>query len=138
MVFSSWVLSRAVWLMTCLSLRVGQGMLIPVVLLMPSLSVFLHALGARVASTKCYTFSTCPATRAELRMKRWTHINSTVQVCNSVRDLGGHLNFGVALCGTTFNKRLQRAITMARALAFKPWGLASKQSLTHMLILPLA
>ena len=61
-----------------------------------------------------------------------------VQVCNSVRDLGGHLNFGIALCGITFTDRLRRAITMARALAHTPWGHASRVSLIHMLILPLA
>ena len=99
---------------------------------------YLHALGAKAAPAKCYTFSTCTATRDELRCKHWVHANSTIQVCNSVRDLGGHLNFGIALCGSTFNARLRRAITMARALAFKPWGHTNKVSLIHMLILPLA
>ena len=99
---------------------------------------YLHALGAKVSASKCYTFNTCPGTREQLARKFWVAIGACVQVVTSMRDLGGHMNLGLVLCGSTLNARLLRAITMARALAAKPWGLHDKLKLVKGLILPLA
>ena len=81
---------------------------------------FLHALGAKVAATKSYLFSTCTATRAIFRDRYWIHIGAKVQVFMSMRDLGGQLCLGTRLLGTTINQRIHKATELCLALCHRP------------------
>ena len=50
---------------------------------------YVKAIGAKVAPTKCYTFSTIAATRAKLRCNVWAGLGRFVPTKCSFRDLGG-------------------------------------------------
>ena len=53
---------------------------------------FFVDMGARVSTAKCFVFSTCPNTRAFLKVYTWGDESIHMPVANSFRDLGSHLN----------------------------------------------
>ena len=56
--------------------------------------------------------ATDPAVRRSLRRKVWTGTGTTIRVALSHRDLGGHLNSGQRIVGTTLTDRLKRVIPL--------------------------
>ena len=99
---------------------------------------YLHTLGAKIAASKCFLFSTCSTTRRVFKSRHWVAINSSVQVKLSVRDLGGQLNTWRKLMGTTVNGRIDDATVLCDRLAHRPWSRQTKQRVITTLILPTA
>ena len=99
---------------------------------------YLHAIGAKVTSKKCFTFSTEPSTREELRDHYWTHLCARISTATSFRDLGGHLNVGRTMSAATLTARIHLAIAMCIRLAAMPWDRRTKIHITLTIILPKA
>ena len=53
--------------------------------------LYFHIIGARIAFTKCFLFSTCTTTRARLQNHVWPIINCSINVVLHYRDLGAHI-----------------------------------------------
>ena len=99
---------------------------------------YLHAIGARVTSKKCFNFSTEPSTREELRDHYWTHLCDRIPTATSFRDLGGHLNVGRTMSAATLTARIHLAIAMCVRLAAMPWDKRTKIHIIFTIILPKA
>ena len=67
---------------------------------------YLHCIGAKVTSKKCFTFSTEASTREQLRDHYWVHVSARVPTATSFRDLGGHLNAGRSMSSATLTARI--------------------------------
>ena len=83
---------------------------------------YLHALGAKPAPNKCFTFSTVAETRLKLEEHYWQALKAKVKVISEVRDLGAHLSVTARLKGNTLKHRIERATALATKLACFPWG----------------
>ena len=99
---------------------------------------FFTDMGARVATAKCFMFSTCPNTRADLKGYRWDHENVEIPVVNSSRDLGSHLNLTCHANGSTLTARLHKASRAVRRLAFLPISHTDTEHVIRSTILPAA
>ena len=58
---------------------------------------YLHAIGAKPAPAKCFTFSTSHETRFRLGRHYWQELYSKAKVALEARDLGGHLSITARL-----------------------------------------
>lgn len=92
---------------------------------------FFRAAGARVATNKCFTFSSDAASRRALGKHVWSEGNGNIPVKTHFRDLGAHLNVTTALHSTTLSGRLQHVIGMAKKLKW----MAVDESLREKLVL---
>ena len=72
----------------------------------------MAASGSRLAPDKNWLMATDPAVRRSLRRRVWTGTGTTIRVALSHRDLGGHLNSGQRMVGTTLTDRLKRVIPL--------------------------
>ncbi len=90
---------------------------------------YLQHLGARMAHSKSYTFSTVRQTRRKLRQHLWRGVNATIKVVSNVRDLGSHLNVASGMFGTTINGRINEAIETIKRIAHTPYDYAKKAML---------
>ena len=90
---------------------------------------YLQHLGARMAHSKSYTFSTVRQTRRKLRQHLWRGVNATIKVVSNVRDLGSHLNVASGMFGTTINGRIIEAIETIKRIAHTPYDYAKKAML---------
>ncbi len=98
---------------------------------------FFIDIGAKVSTSKCYTFASHPDTRKWLAAHIWQHLNSTVKVVLHIRDLGGHLNTTLGPSATTLTERLQQAAKYAQRIRFLNVDDACKHRLIAAKILAL-
>ena len=99
---------------------------------------YLDMIGARVASSKNYTFSTDENVRSQLRDHIWPMLNSTICVVNHIRDLGTHFNVNDRKACTTLTDRLNAAIRLCEKLHYTRLPYYFKQQVVKVLILPTA
>ena len=99
---------------------------------------YLHCIGARLTSKKCFTFSTEAGTREELRDHWWTHLGARIPTVTSFRDLGGHLNVGRVMSSSTLTSRIVNATVLCLRLADMPWDRGAKIKMVLTTILPMA
>ncbi len=99
---------------------------------------FFHDLGARVATNKCFMFSTCKPTRSFLAKYTWDQQGLTIPVTGSFRDLGSHLNLTNATSAPTLSVRLQKAIRAVRRLGCMPITQSDREKIIRCNILPAA
>ena len=98
---------------------------------------YLKDLGAKPAPKKCFTFSTAADTRFKLQMHCWESLDTSLNVVNDTRDLGGHLSTQSRLTGSTLTKRMQRACSIATKIGSMPWTYDAKQKVVETLVYPL-
>jgi ribonuclease HI len=99
---------------------------------------FFHDLGARVATNKCFTFSTCKQTRQFFRDYTWKGQGFDIPCTSSFRDLGSHLNLTHAANGPTLTERMRRGVLALRRLRYLPITRKEKESIIRTHILPAA
>ena len=76
--------------------------------------VFFNDVGAKVASNKCFLFSTCNMTREFLSNFEWDEHKLRIPVVSNFRYLGAHLNLTTTSNGSTFTNRILKAASMAK------------------------
>ena len=96
---------------------------------------FMHDIGAKIAPTKCFTFSSNRTTRKRLRTHFWLSPSSQVAVVTNLRDLGAHLSLGSTLTGTTITKRLHKATAIVHKIARTSYNFCSKAMLIRQVAL---
>ena len=99
---------------------------------------YLHCIGAKIAVKKCFTYSTDTYARAMLRGHFWVHIQAYLPCVTTSRDLGGQLNVGDTLCGSTLNERIAKATRQCDFLQRMNWDRPAKLRVVKALILPTA
>jgi ribonuclease HI len=99
---------------------------------------FFHDLGAKVATNKCFMFSTCSHTRTFLSKYEWSGQGFQIPVSSSFRDLGSHLNLTNASNGATLTERMRKATKTVRRLSYMPIGQKDKEMIVRCNILPAA
>jgi len=100
--------------------------------------LYLHNIGARVASNKSYNFSTSKLARQSLAKHLWTNVDGKIAVITHGRDLGAHFNFTTGNRSTTITQRIDEAIRMCQRLRFLPISIHDKIKLIHTAVLPKA
>ena len=99
---------------------------------------YLHCIRAKVAAKKCFTFSSDGVSPGQLKQHFWTHTQARDPCVTTSRDLGGQLNVGSTLCGTTLIIRIGKAIRLFDLLQRMPWDRNAKLRVVRTLILPTA
>ena len=100
--------------------------------------LYFHIIGARIAITKCFLFSTCTATRARLQNHVWPIINCSITVVLHYRDLGAHICLGNRMVAPTLRDRLVAGHGICQKLANTGWEYSSRHRASHTLVLPLS
>ena len=78
---------------------------------------YLSDVGARIAPSRSYVFSTNRVTRQRLRDHLWEVLGTKVPVVTHMRDLGSHLSVGATLQGATITARLKKACRIVYKIA---------------------
>lgn len=86
-------------------------------------------LGARLAPTRSYTFSTSEVARDWLRQCTWPEVGGTIPCINHGRDLGAHFNLSDSSVGATLTERLRKATARVRRIARIPISYEDKAKL---------
>jgi hypothetical protein len=97
---------------------------------------FLQDVGAKIASSKCFAFSTHPTTRRRLRLHYWEYLHAFVPVVTHLRDLGSHLSSCTIPKGATITARLHKATGIATRIARTSFSYATTAKMIRMVALP--
>jgi len=97
---------------------------------------YLHDMGAVVAPTKSYIFSSDKGTRKFLTTFVWKHINTVIPVVMHGRDLGGQFNTLHKNIALTLNTRIENGISMLLRLRWLPISLKEKAKIIRTKIIP--
>ena len=81
---------------------------------------FLEKMGARVATHKSIVFASNTTTRQHLRKHKWPYSENVIDMLNSFRDLGAHINITPSIHTTTINQRFRDAIRGILAISRLP------------------
>ena len=99
---------------------------------------FFTDMGAKVATNKCFMFSTCSHARAFLKHFQWCGAGFSIPVLNTFRDIGSHLNVTNSSNGRTRTQRMQKATRVVKRLAYLPLATKDKEMIIRCSILPAA
>jgi hypothetical protein len=99
---------------------------------------FFRAVGARVATNKCFTFAGDDPTRKLLNDHEWDCGDINIPCKSDFRDLGSHLNVTLSLNGSTLTERINRVTGMAKRLKWMAVGDEMRERLVLSNLLPAA
>ena len=77
-------------------------------------------MGAKVAPTKSYNFSSHPKARTWLKDTLWEHFKDTIQVVTDFRYLGAHRTTRAAANSSAMDERGEKAIRQLKRLRYCP------------------
>ena len=97
---------------------------------------FFHDMGAKVATNKCFMFTSCKDIRGFLRNYTWQGQGLDIPVTGSFRDLGSHLNLTNTKSGQSLVERLRKAIKATRPFKYLPITQQQKEVIIRCNILP--
>ena len=99
---------------------------------------FLADMGAVVAPTKSFVFSSCSETQHFYSQRVWPVLQARITVVSRIRDLGGQINTTGRHLGQTINERIAQAIVVCKRIRYLDVDLANKARLIRSKVLPMA
>ena len=96
----------------------GRNMLALFARALNATHAYLHAMGAKVASTKSYNFASVKTAREWLAATKWVCVQEKIAVVKDFRYLGAHLCTQASMRSSTLVARVRKALGQLRRLRY--------------------